>query len=373
MYLLFLISTEISIFEDSDDEHECICKSRTISVLYANMRSINPKNPKLKSKIDKLKNLISLYRPQLIVIVETWLTDKHQNIDVLRSLNLEATYEIFRQDRVDGHDPRNAFGHTNDDNKTQGRRGGGVIVLWKKGTYPKTEISFKRSYNEDYADNIVNFDLIRTYCCEKCYGDKKEKKFIFTVVYRRPSPIKKEGMLRETDYIVYCVNISTLDRNEFKKTDQEIMNRLTHLCMTYDDPDPSWDYSGLAMVGDFNFDDAEQGGIESLDSITYGSDCARMPLSSPITHQRGAALDQVYKKLLSDSHACLFLRFLQAHVLWSIRETIVRLLLKSWISSVIMQHCCSVYILAKIKTLEKVKIARLQNAYKDFRKALKLV
>lgn len=184
-----MIINFLSVSDSSDDD--CLCQPIIIRVLYVNIRSINPNNPSLRDKIAKLRNLISIYQPQLIAIVETWLTKEHNTEHVLRLLGIQQhTYKCFRHDRADGHDPNNAYGNTI--TGQEDRRGGGTLVLWKRDAHPNTR--FEPYGDENYADNVINFQIKYTFNCGKCSNGKKFKKFIFTVVYRRPSPFKDEGI-----------------------------------------------------------------------------------------------------------------------------------------------------------------------------------
>ena len=153
------------------------------------MRSINPMNEQLTGKIGILRRLVDQHKPQVIALVETWLQQEHSNQEVLSFLGLHEYDIVGRQDRADGHHPENAYDRAG--KPQQADRGGGVLVLWKRNTL--SNILFVRSKNEDYADNVVNFDIECTFNCAKCHRPDGKKKFIFTVVYRRPSPTKKDG------------------------------------------------------------------------------------------------------------------------------------------------------------------------------------
>jgi hypothetical protein len=110
-------------------------------------------------------------------------------------------YTIFRQDRG-SYNIDNAYG--DNDNQDSGRRGGGIWVAFRCAD-GADGIKFERSLAEDYNDNIMNFDIEYKFNCRKCnaqsLSEKPEKKFGFTVVYRRPGPYKNQGIL------YYCCSI----------------------------------------------------------------------------------------------------------------------------------------------------------------------
>ena len=88
-----------------------------------------------------------------------------------------------------------------------------------------------------------------------------------------------------------CWIASILDRDAFDTADNDVINGLIHLNMSYNDS--LLGYSGIAMMGDLNWRETVPRDAEQLRYITYGSNCTRVPLSSDATHLAGGALDQV--------------------------------------------------------------------------------
>ena len=181
--------------DEEEEEEDCICRNVKVSLLYANMRSVSPRQESAR-KIRLLKNLISRYQPHIIAIVESWLTAKHDDAKILNLLNARS-YQIFRQDRGSGHHPL----ATNNERPSvqMNRKGGGVLVLWK--SHSRVNFELKRQPAKDHEDNIVNSDLLYKFDCNKCCEDPTEHKFRLTIVYRRPSPFKNQRKLPRLDEI----------------------------------------------------------------------------------------------------------------------------------------------------------------------------
>ena len=87
------------IILQSDDE-DCFCRWLKLKVFYTNAGSLNPGNntPAFREKIHRIKNVISSEKPNIVIFVETWLTNNHQDDVVISQLGLHG-YTIFRQDR----------------------------------------------------------------------------------------------------------------------------------------------------------------------------------------------------------------------------------------------------------------------------------
>ena len=142
----------------------------------------------IPEKIQKLRDLIQTHKPHIIAIVESWLNERDTDGRILSYLNL-TRYTPFRQDRKDGHNPGNSYGRTT--TGLEDRRGGGILVFWKKPD--DFDVTFKSESAEDYADNIMNFDLEYTFQCAYCSGWPRKKKYGFTVVYKPPRRRANEG------------------------------------------------------------------------------------------------------------------------------------------------------------------------------------
>lgn len=182
-----------SYTQEDEDEETCICENIKIRVFYINIRSINPENktPAMKFKIERLRGRIQRYKPQLIVFVETWLTKNHRSSDVMERLDLDGYRIIGRYDRGDGHHEQNSYCLTT--TGEEDRRGGGILVLWKQGC---NSVKCRKAPSENYADNVVNFDLYYAANCYKCLNGKQWiQKFGLTIVYRRPGPFRNQSKL----------------------------------------------------------------------------------------------------------------------------------------------------------------------------------
>lgn len=188
-----------------------------IPVLYANMRSINPANraARFNEKIQALHQIIENHRPVIIAIVETWLTDRHENVHVSELLGLQ-NYIIWRQDRDAGHpeggnqiklsqvapklkyyncclvDYYKYLGNAYEATTTgmEGRRGGGILLAWRNNYQLPNgfAVRLERNSSEDIGDCILSADILAGFSCQNC-GGVAESKFGFTIVYRRPAPI----------------------------------------------------------------------------------------------------------------------------------------------------------------------------------------
>ncbi|CAF1488648.1 unnamed protein product [Didymodactylos carnosus] len=210
----------------------CICDDATISVLYVNIRSMNPNNDKMRQKIDQLSSLIFYNQPDVIAIVESWLNEKHSDKDIRDSLQLQG-YKIVRRDRCSGQDPENSY---RDETNAQyaKRRGGGILVAWKELNGLRADrIQFKENPAESTA--------------------------------------------------------------EFERINKEIEDRLVHLPAWYTDKNADASYSGWCMVGDFNWGQNNRTDRERLEEILMlarGS-ADWVPMSSDRTHIGGLTLDRV--------------------------------------------------------------------------------
>lgn len=89
---------------EQNRKSECICSVVSIRVIFCNMQSVNPLSRwgSMENKFDRLKSLIERNDPDIVALVETWLNNKHDNEFVRQRLDLQ-NYDIFRQDRCDGH------------------------------------------------------------------------------------------------------------------------------------------------------------------------------------------------------------------------------------------------------------------------------
>ncbi|KAJ6648666.1 Xanthine dehydrogenase, partial [Pseudolycoriella hygida] len=274
-------STEEESDSDSDEE-DCDCEGVEVPVFYVNAGSINPRTQ--KAKIEKIREVIGRNQPAIIAIVETWLSNEHSDDDVRNSLGLSWEYTILRQDRDAGHHSDNAYGATT--TSMQGRRGGGILIAWKPIILSNgNPLKLKRNANEDYGDVIMSADILVEMNCTKC-NTSKNKKFIFTVVYRRPVP-RDEPSAGDTNF--------------------DILERLTHLIGA--SLDVCQNYSGWSMVGDFNY---REGGDDKhvKDFLMHADGAEIFPTSDISTHVIASPGHvnglMVSKKPISDHHAFIY-------------------------------------------------------------------
>lgn len=115
---------EIERSDASSSDDECICKPIKVSVLYCNIRSANPTS-RNTVKLATFQSIVASTRPQIVALVETWLTAQHSDSQIRIALGLEG-YAIFRNDRRDNLYPGAGF-VTGEEEK----RGGGMLVAWK--------------------------------------------------------------------------------------------------------------------------------------------------------------------------------------------------------------------------------------------------
>lgn len=115
---------EIELSDTSSSDDDCICKPIKVSVLYCNIRSANPTS-KNQAKLAKFRLMVASTRPQIVALVETWLTSQHSDSAVESALGLEG-YIIFRNDRGGNRYPGTGY-LTGEDEK----RGGGMLVAWR--------------------------------------------------------------------------------------------------------------------------------------------------------------------------------------------------------------------------------------------------
>ncbi len=174
---------------DTDEDDECICEENWLKVLYFNGQSVNPGNRSegFTAKIAKIERLIQTEQPDLVAIVETWLTERHADHQVKLNLGLLG-YDIFRQDRGTSIDNNNA--QMNPDPNAN-RRGGGILLAVKHGL---RNVTVSRDTSEDDWDMIANFDIVQTIECSECAEGQHKRKYGLAIVYRRPAQFSTQSM-----------------------------------------------------------------------------------------------------------------------------------------------------------------------------------
>jgi hypothetical protein len=148
------------------------------------------------------------FNPDIVAIVETWLTEKVSDEMVKSYLGL-SNYKFYRRDRVDT------------DESGRVRRGGGMIIAVKSG--------LSSEFLDSYNDNFLAITLTYAFNCPKCCGGSSTQQFSFGLVYRRKSPYTKGQT-----------------RGEFNEASDSLWKKVHHFV------DDGALFSGSVLVGDFN-------------------------------------------------------------------------------------------------------------------------
>lgn len=147
-------------------------------MLYANVQSCRDTRDN-RRKLQCLRGLVIKKEPEILALVETWLTKDQSTGAIQTELGLED-YIIFRTDRQDNV----YFGNKTEDQ----RRGGGILVAWK----PRGDVQFEEDIDRDKVfsciDGIRSFIIKRKMNCSKCNNGKTLVCVSFRVCYRRPGP-----------------------------------------------------------------------------------------------------------------------------------------------------------------------------------------
>lgn len=180
-----------------------------LTVFYINARSINPTNTN-GNKCKFLKDELNKIKPDVVAIVETWLTNKISVEQVEQSLGL-ADYVIFRRDRTDQFDG-------------QFRKGGGVLIAVKSTSNLLSKET--KNYNGEFIALLLTYK----FNCEACAG-KKSSEFSFGLVYRRTTKFKNE------------------EKTEFEITSNNLWTQIYSFCSEdLEKPEKT-----SVLIGDFNF------------------------------------------------------------------------------------------------------------------------
>lgn len=150
----------------------------------------------MNTKFRNIRTKIREINPDIVAIVETWLTAQHSNLAVSNRIGLDG-YSIFRRDRQSSDFGR-AYLDPNSEytNLYAQRKGGGILVAFRAGfdgTFASdANISFRyMDGEEDYFDSIMNFELRQTIECAGCItANGFEHMYGLSVVYRRPGKFK---------------------------------------------------------------------------------------------------------------------------------------------------------------------------------------
>ncbi len=234
----------------SEDEDEHDKKKVLLNVFYVNARSINNSRANM-SKVQYVKRQIGTVKPDIVAIVETWLTPTKTDEEVKSTLGLNG-YNLFRRDRTD----KNSKGKI--------RRGGGMILAIRN--------NIDAYFDDFYKDQFMAVSFKHTFNCSECSGSN-EKSFLFGLLYRRKQPYT-----------------SGQTRDEFNEDSDTLWSiHVTPFLASVPFK------SGTVLVGDFNFDIKVE--IPNVDDLPWG-----VPISSAARIAACMPIYQGFKKFISSSY-----------------------------------------------------------------------